>query len=358
MSAIAEETFCHWSFPFLFLIFSSRPSTPQSTAWVHISSYKLYSFLLKLHLPITPPLCFFIRLLLCYPSIFFLVMLRAASRGIRPRIVRQSSGARLTSKRTPLPRLCPSRYLYHQPIRWSSSNTRSVSLPSETPADRSYSTAAAALEFSDIDTSAVFPPLSQNAAPYSIPVEPLEPLDASQLLLFENWAGSEERYTDDSAGAILSNKNEVFATFHACLATGSMFRAQLMLEQITKKCKEEGDTAVLVDAHNAFLKGLLNQQSDVGVLHSLKLFFMWFENKMRSEYSIKGDATTFALLLKASFDIPNESARKRYLMEYVTLWKYDNPDILDVLENPLLSDPDVLEIAKVRSKRGFRLCRD
>jgi len=288
-------------------------------------------------------------------------MLRAASRGIHPRIVRQSSGAQLTSKRAPIPRLCPSRYIYHEPIRWSSSNTRSTSLPSETPpksADRSYSTAAAALAFSDIDTSTIFPPPpSQDAESYSIPVEPLEPLDSSQLLLFENWAASEEKYTDDSAAAILSDKDEVFATFHACLATGSILRAQLMLEQITKKCREEGDTTVLIDAHNAFLKGLLDRQRDVGGLRDLKLLFMWFENKMRPEYSIKGDATTFALLLKASFAIPDAMPKKKYLMEYVTLWKYDNGNILDVLESPLLSDKEVLEIAKVGSKRNFHLCR-
>ena len=270
----------------------------------------------------------------------------------------QSSGVRLTPGRAPIPRLCPSPYIYHESIRWSSSNARSIGLPSETPpkpADRSYSTAAAALEFSDIDTSTIFPPLSQNAAPYSIPVEPLEPLDSSQLLLFENWAGSEEKYTNNSAAAILSDKEEVFATLHACIATGSIFRAQLMLEQITKKCLEEGDTTVLVRAHNAFLKALLDRQSDVDSLRDLKALFMWFENKMRSEYMIKGDATTFALLFKASLAIPETMPKNKYLKEYVALWKYCNGNIIDVLESPLLSNEEVLEIAKVRSKRGFHL---
>lgn len=270
----------------------------------------------------------------------------------------QNFGVRLTPGRAPIPRLCPSPYIYHESIRWSSSNARNISLPSETPpkpADRSYSTAAAALEFSDIDTSTIFPPLSQNAAPYSIPVEPLEPLDSSQLLLFENWAGSEEKYTNNSAAAILSDKEEVFANFYACIATGSVFRAQLMLEQITKKCIEEGDTTVLVGAHNAFLKALLDRRSDFGSLRDLKTLFMWFENKMRAEYSIKGNATTFALLLKASLAIPEEMLKKSYLTGYVALWKYRDRNIIDVLENPLLSNEEVLEITKVRSKRGFHL---
>ena len=275
----------------------------------------------------------------------------------------QSSGVRLTPGRAPIPRLCSSPYIYHESIRWSSSNARNISPPSETPprpADRSYSTAAAALdaaalEFSDIDTSTIFPPLSQNAAPYSIPVEPLEPLDSSQLLLFENWAGSEEKYTNDSAAAILSDKEEVFANFHACIATGSVFRAQLMLEQITKKCIEEKDTTVLVGAHNVFLKALLDRRSDFGCLRDLKTLFMWFENKMRAEYEIKGDATTFALLLKASLAIPEEMPKKSYLTGYVALWKYSDGSIIDVLESPLLSNEEVLEIAKVRSKRGFHL---
>ncbi|PWW76425.1 DNA/RNA polymerase [Tuber magnatum] len=278
-------------------------------------------------------------------------MLRAASRGIHRRIVRQNSCVRSTFETPRIPRLCASPYAYHEPIRWSSSNARSVSLPSETSPksiDRSYSTAAAALELSDIDTSAIFPPLRQDATPYSIPIEPLEPLEPSQLLVFENWVAPDEKCPRKSVAGIPSDKGEVLATFNACINVGMVARAQLILEQITKKSIEEGDTTVLVEAHNAFLKTLLDQySSERGNLRELKVFFMWFENKMRAEYIIKGDATTFALLLKASLKIAVQDARKKYLDEYISLWKHGGGKIADVLQSRMLSNEEVLDIAKI-----------
>ncbi|KAG0644819.1 hypothetical protein HOY80DRAFT_1027224 [Tuber brumale] len=277
-------------------------------------------------------------------------MLQALGRGIHRRIVRQSSGVRLTSETPRIPWLCPSPYVYHKPIRWSSSNARVISLPSETPpkpADRSYSTAAAPLELSDIDTSTIFPPLRQDAAPYSIPIEPLEPLDPSQLLVFETPAAPEERCVRKSPAGVSSDKAEVLATFSACIKFGAVARAQLMLEQITKKCIEEKDTEVLIDAHNIFLKALLDQYSNSDDLRDLKVFFMWFENKMRVEYLIKGNAVTFALLLKGSLSIPAKDASKRYLTEYVNLWRYGMGNVVDVLECTVLDNEEVLKIAKI-----------
>ncbi|KAG0124188.1 hypothetical protein HOY82DRAFT_573798, partial [Tuber indicum] len=291
-------------------------------------------------------------------------MLRAVGRGIRRQIVRQSSGVRLTSEAPRIPWLCPSPYVYYKPIRWSSSNARAISLPSETPpkhADRSYSTAAAALELSDIDTSAIFPPLRRDAASYSIPIEPLEPLDPSQLLVFEPPAAPEEKCTRKSTAGVSSDKAEVLATFNACIKVGVVARAQLMLEQITKNCIEEKDTVALVDVHNIFLKALLDQYSDSGNLRELKVFFMWFENKMRVEYSIKGDATTFALLLKGSLNIPAAEASKRYLAEYMNLWRYSGRNIVDVLESAVLNNDEVLKIAKICHLRVDELsatCRE
>lgn len=139
----------------------------------------------------------------------------------------------------------------------------------------------------------------------------------------------------------MRNKNELHATLSACLSTGHLVRAHLILSQMSLMM--DRDTPILINAHNLFLEVLLNKASKS---QDLRVFFVWYEDKMRVQYSITGDATTFALLLKAGLKTDPLQAQM-YLKKYVEEWRETGQGIGDVLVLPILTDEEVIKIAKV-----------
>jgi DNA-directed RNA polymerase len=211
------------------------------------------------------------------------------------------------------------------------------------------------MEIPDIDLPGIFPSIGNNALPFMRPIEPLDILDPSQVIALENPLPEERerKRNPKSSSGIPCEKKEVLATFNACINVGMVGRAQVMLEQITSQLERE--SPVLINAHNSFLKALLDRSKEMRDLdplkgtQDLKVFFMWYENRMKGEYDLFGDSTTFALLLKASLMIESKDGKKMYVLEYAGRWK-EVSEMGEVLGNTLLTDDDVIQIAKVGLK--------
>jgi DNA-directed RNA polymerase len=108
------------------------------------------------------------------------------------------------------------------------------------------------------------------------------------------------------------------------------------------------ESPLLIEAHNAFLQALLKRALAEGAKEQhLTVFFMWYEDKMRIQYNINGDVTTFAMLLKGSLAKKNQLHSQRYIKRFVHFWKTSMGSIGEVLESTVLSDQDVIDIAQV-----------
>lgn len=139
----------------------------------------------------------------------------------------------------------------------------------------------------------------------------------------------------------MRNKNELHATLAACLSTGHLVRAHLILSQMSSLL--ERDSPILMDGHNIFLEALLKKAEKS---QDMMVLFVWYEDKMKAQHNITGNATTFALLLKASLKIDPLQAQI-YLDTYVQVWRETGQGIGDVLVLPILTDEEVIKIAKV-----------
>lgn len=141
----------------------------------------------------------------------------------------------------------------------------------------------------------------------------------------------------------VKTRHELLALFDACLNTGHLVRANLMLSQMSL-VPDYKNSLILVNAHNLFLEALFNRAAKP---QDLKVFFMWYEDKMRAEFNIAGNASTFAWLFKASlrYDIPHDG--HLYLKRYVEQWRLTDNGIGDVLVLPILTNDEVVKIAKV-----------
>lgn len=245
-----------------------------------------------------------------------------------------------------LPWLAPSQQRYLQSHRSSKTNStspKSHGASSLNSINRTYSTATSPVKAAAEAHATLrvvpdyYPPppisprdqYSRSTQKYATPVDP-----AKVVIL-------ETPETIETERRIKMDKHELLALFDACLKTGHLVRAHLMLSQMSSILGK--DSPILVNAHNVFLQALLDRANSP---QELKVFFMWYEDKMKAQFNIAGNATTFALLLKASLKYePLEG--QRYLDQYVGVWKQSGHGIGDVLVLPVLTDDEVIKIAKV-----------
>ena len=130
---------------------------------------------------------------------------------------------------------------------------------------------------------------------------------------------------------------EIHSTLDACLRVGNMPRAAALLQRLGKIYTPE--TPDLLQAHNQYLRVNVQdiiRSKDQDVLRAL---LRWFEVEMRTR-GVEADATTYALLLKASMQISHgprlERTVRRY-MEYAS-----NAGLRDeALSLPILSETEL-----------------
>ncbi|KAL7270076.1 DNA-directed RNA polymerase [Rhizina undulata] len=236
-----------------------------------------------------------------------------------------------------LPWLCPSeqRYLQHRVRPPTSLFVSRKTIP--TASYREYSTAA----------GPSYPKLPEHSPNFSYgsvaPTTAVSSMTDSKVVIYDTPTLEEKvRISRPGNTGVPREGNELLATFHACIQVGRVSRAQLMLTQMTGF--REKDSPILVNAHNTFLQAMLDRAT---AEDDLKVFFVWYEEKMRKAFNIPPDDTTFALLLKASMKWENSAIMSRYVKQYVKTWKEMGGDIGTVLGMPILSDDDVVKIAKI-----------
>ena len=144
---------------------------------------------------------------------------------------------------------------------------------------------------------------------------------------------------------VSEDKHEALSTFGACVKVGRIARAQLILNTITNLL--DRDSLLLVGAHNTFLRALLQRALAEKSQDSLRVFFAWYEDTMKRDLEIVGDATTIALLLEGSLAVKEAVLSNRYIRQWVNHWKDRGMAIKDVFAQPNLTDNQVIAVSQV-----------
>lgn len=144
---------------------------------------------------------------------------------------------------------------------------------------------------------------------------------------------------------ISEDKHELLATYEACVKVGRIARAQLMLNAITSML--DNSSPLLMNAHNTFLKALLQRALVGSNQDSLRVFFTWYEDTMKRELGMLGDPTTTALLLRGSLAVGEAALRDRYVRKYVDQWKGHGREVKDVFALELMTDEQVVEVSQL-----------
>jgi len=170
----------------------------------------------------------------------------------------------------------------------------------------------------------------------------LRNLDSSNPLIINNSLATAPRRFRANKG-ISGDLEELHLTLDACLRVGNLQRGAALLQRLMKIYTP--DSPELLEAHNQYLKATVEQiirHKDQDLLKALQ---KWFEIEMRLR-DIVPDATTYALLLKASFQIYQRPKMERTVRRYMELAQH--AQLRDeALSLPILTEAELGLISQV-----------
>ncbi|KAL9104053.1 MAG: hypothetical protein Q9163_000950 [Psora crenata] len=259
------------------------------------------------------------------------MLLRASRRKLQSNVAFQ---ALLNSERLQLPFLCPA---LHKPITHSRA-TSSQRPPLDTKRTSSRSSfrqkpdinlaasrglaSAAVAEYEPFQEDYIpweGPPHLQyekppHLGPEAIPTPRGFDLNPSPLVLDDTPVTAPDKFR--SVDAISGDLNEIHQTLHACLQVGRLERAAALVRRLNQIYKP--DAPGLLVAHKDYLREVtlrIIRTKDMKLLQDL---LSWFEVEMRRK-GIPQDASTFALVIQASLQDPNQKRSARTIRRYYNL---------------------------------------
>ncbi|KAI9851853.1 MAG: DNA-directed RNA polymerase [Thelocarpon superellum] len=272
-----------------------------------------------------------------------------------------------------LPWLCPAQLRYQQyrdqyqcrhvatstspptarpPHRSSPSTQAAAALPL---ARRQLATAAAAAE--EAGGPDDFVPFDRTAAPPLLPtgglqpewpkprrprLSTLQPFDpASPIIINESLAQRPRRFRDPQGFG--SNLAELHLTLEACLQVGRLERAAALVRRLALIYAP--DAVELRQAHNDYLRATVEHLLRHRARGGLGPVQKWFEVDMRNK-GVEPDATTYALMVKASLCLLHGPKMDRTVRRYMDLATDALHDV-ELLNLPILSDAELYQVTKI-----------
>lgn len=150
-----------------------------------------------------------------------------------------------------------------------------------------------------------------------------------------------------SVNGIPRDMEEIRLTIDACLRVGNLERAATLVARLNRVYA--ADAPELLEAHNAYLRAGVESIIRRKDQEILKVLQRWFELEMRLR-GVEGDATTYALLLKASLQVAQGPKMERTVRRYMDLaFKANLRD--EALSLPILSEGELGLISRVSNPR-------
>lgn len=138
----------------------------------------------------------------------------------------------------------------------------------------------------------------------------------STLMISENHTSQRPRFR--SVDGISGDVVEITQTMLACIQVDHLERAASLMRRLNKIYKS--DSPELIAAHNEYLRGLLHKIERTKDPRTLKDIHKWFEIDIRGAGLIP-DASTYALMILATFHHPAVKDINRTIKRYMTFAK-------------------------------------
>ena len=260
------------------------------------------------------------------------MLLRASRRRFQPHATIQ---AFLEAEPLHLPFLYPALYRPSVLVRKTSSINRPPLEPHINPPRRAFRAqhdalshgsrglaSAAAMEYEASQEELIpfdMPPyLRQTSTPSFGPetIPPLQGFDLSPTpLILDDTPTTSSPGNFRSVDAISGDINTIHQTLHACLQVGRLERAAALVRRLNQIYKP--DAPGLLAAHKDYLREVtltVIRKQDMKLLQDL---LSWFEVEIRRR-GIPQDAQTFALVIQACLQDPNQKRCARLIRRYYT----------------------------------------
>ena len=174
----------------------------------------------------------------------------------------------------------------------------------------------------------------------------VQPINVSSLVFIgDPLANSPFRDASPFKHAALTDEvAQISGLLDACLRVNRFERAAALLSRLRKILRP--GTSQLLHAHNAYIEAsvkFLTPNRSESHLQSLQ---RWFEIDFK-DAGVPADATTYALMLKASLQVLQGSKLARTIRRYVDLAAASGQDT-EVLNSTMLSVVDLHRITSVR----------
>ncbi|KAI9705456.1 MAG: DNA-directed RNA polymerase [Candelina mexicana] len=260
-----------------------------------------------------------------------------------------------------LPWLCPAQLRYQgQTCRAATITTKAVNVEarrdrnptplSSTGSRRSLATAVAEQQL----TFEEYIPFEGLSSVYTQPgsgyhdwygsksLSDLKGFDPSNPVIINNSLATEARRIRAHDG-VGGDATEIRMTLEACLRVGRVERASALVKRLGKIYAH--DSKELLDAHNQYFRGAVTQIIRHRDEVALKAAQKWFEVEMRGR-GVEPDATTYALLIKASLQTLQGPKAERTVRRYIDLASRSDHDN-EVLNLPILTDAELFQVTRI-----------
>ncbi|KAI9757168.1 MAG: hypothetical protein M4579_003558 [Chaenotheca gracillima] len=131
-------------------------------------------------------------------------------------------------------------------------------------------------------------------------------------------------------------------TLEACLRVDRFERATALLRRLINA--RGRNSPELLESFNQYLSAAVESLRKTRSANQLRIVQKWFEVEMRGN-GIEPDATTYALLIKASLQVLQGPRIERTIRRYMDLATQSELDI-EVLNLPILSDPELYKVTE------------
>ncbi|KAI9874259.1 MAG: DNA-directed RNA polymerase [Pleopsidium flavum] len=262
-----------------------------------------------------------------------------------------------------LPWLCPAQLRYESQTRKASTVTLAPTPTSKGTAARKYADlrrapgwrclASAAFAERQATLDDYIPFEHGPTPPQSVPTSQthwlrernrsvLKDFDASSpLIINDSLAAAPRRFK--GRNGVPGDLMEIHLTLDACLKVGNLQRAAALVQRLARIYTPESPQ--LLEAHNQYLRANVEKIIRYKDQNTLKALQNWFEVEIRV-HGLEGDATTYALLLKASLQISQGPKMERTVRRYMEL--AFNTQLRDeALSLPILSEAELGLISQI-----------
>ncbi len=142
---------------------------------------------------------------------------------------------------------------------------------------------------------------------------------------------------------------DVSALLDACLRLDRFERAATLVHHLQKILRPESPE--LLGAHNRYLRGLVGHIVRTRSEVHLQTAQRWLELEIRG-LGVAPNATTYALLLKASLHVLQGAKLERTIRRYMNLARDASLDV-ELLHSPILSELEMFRVTNVSSWPGL-----